>query len=109
MFGKATLPTIFLIISGCAAMPDEHALVKDEATAIGKKKCTENQAEVVRHDLSSAKWTARFDAAGGYWWVQKNVMLAPSANHTNVMGLRVLVNAMSGGPISCDLEYMAER
>ena len=106
MFGKATLPAIFLIISGCAAMPDEHALVKDEATAIaiGKKKCTENQAEVVRRDLSDAKWTAHFDRAGGYWWVQKYVM-APSPN---VMGLQVLVNAMSGDPTSCDLEYMTE-
>jgi len=111
LFRNATLPAICLVLSGCAAVPDEHALVKDDATAIavGKKACNRNYADVIQHDLSSEKWTARFDARGGYWWVQKNLSLAPSAKYTNVMGLQVLVNAMSGDPIPCELQYLIEH
>lgn len=107
MVRRAALLAICLALSGCAAVPNEHALVKDEAAAIaiGKKACTENQREVVQHDLSDRKWGASFDAKDGYWWVHKYVSLAPSPN---VMGLQVLVNAMSGNPTSCDLEYVVE-
>jgi len=101
---------ICLALSGCAAAgPGEHARVKDQAVAIaiGRKKCTHDQAEALRNDWPGEVWKAWFDVASGYWWVSKSVRFSPPRG-PNVVGLRVLVNAMSGDTMSYDLEYMAE-
>ena len=96
---------ICLTLLGCAAAgPPENALVKDEAAAIavGKKKCTQDHAEALRRDIDERKWRASYDAAGGYWWVYKPLSNLP------VIGLRVLVSAMSGDTTTCDPEEMLE-
>ena len=94
MSGKVALPMVAIVLSGCAAVPPEGALVHDAVAAIqiGEKAC---EAKIALIPMAGRRWDAKY--SGGIWSVELPHLFPDTP------GVGVEVEAMTGKPGACEI------